>query len=169
MKAVCQQYYRARNNHRSPLLVSSLGLGHFWPNVQFPPRCGFSQKGRDGVRRTSPEKRSPRPPSGSGPPPRGAASAPIQQHRRRSVAQGGRAAAPALCRSGRLDGRGGRAGAPAAARRTARRRTGARRRIVAARVAGGAAIISIGHRLKKYLLKTFLLDNQKLAIRPDFT
>ena len=50
MKAVCQQYYRARNNHRSPLLVSSLGLGHFWPS-QFPPRCGFSQKGRDGVRR----------------------------------------------------------------------------------------------------------------------
>ena len=69
MKAVCQQYYRARNNHRSPLLVSSLGLGHFWPHVQFPPRCGFSQKGLVQYGDSSPRKRSPPPgpaPAGRG-------------------------------------------------------------------------------------------------------
>ena len=48
MKAVCQQYYRARNNHRSPLLVSSLGLGHFWPRRNFPPGVVSRKRGVTG-------------------------------------------------------------------------------------------------------------------------
>ena len=64
MKAVCQQYYRARKHRYLSLRSDLVTFGHTW---QFPPRCGFSQKGRDGGGRTGPEKRSPRRPRAPGP------------------------------------------------------------------------------------------------------
>ncbi len=59
MKAVSQQYYRARKHRYLSLRSDLVTFGHTW---QFPPRCGFSQKGRDGGGRTVTAKRFPRRP-----------------------------------------------------------------------------------------------------------